>query len=100
VHDRYARVSVLSHIRPDCPPTLLMHGTQDEMAPVSAVRRLQRRLEEVGVPVTAVYLPHTDHVFDLVGTRWSPAARVTIHVLERFLGGIAGQAGSAHRLAA
>jgi len=46
---------------------------------------LQHRLEEAGVPVTAVYLPHTDHMFDLVGTRWSPAARVTISVLERFL---------------
>ena len=68
-----------------------MHGTHDEMAPVSAVRQLQRRLEEVGVPVTAVYLPHTDHVFDLVGTRWSPAARVAAPVLERFLAGIAGR---------
>ena len=92
VPDRYARVSVLSYIRRDCPPTLLMHGTHDEMAPVSAVRLLQRRLEEVGAPVTAVYLPYTDHVFDLVGTRWSPAARVTVHVLERFLAGIAGRA--------
>jgi len=85
VPDRYARVSVLRYVRSDCPPTLLVHGTHDEMAPVSAVRQLQHRLEEAGVPVTAVYLPHTDHMFDLVGTRWSPAARVTISVLERFL---------------
>jgi acetyl esterase/lipase len=62
-----------------------MHGTHDEMAPVAATRQLQHRLEEAGVPVTAVYLPHTDHMFDLVGTRWSPAARVAIYALERFL---------------
>ncbi len=83
--DRYARVSVLNYIRSDCPPTLLLHGTHDEMAPVSAVRQLQRRLDEAGAPVTAVYLPHTDHGFDLIGTRWSPAARIAVHVLERFL---------------
>jgi len=85
VPDRYAQVSALSYVRPGCPPTLLMHGTHDEMAPVGAVRHLQHRLGEAGVPVTAVYLPHTDHMFDLVGTRYSPAARVAFHVLERFL---------------
>jgi hypothetical protein len=37
------------------------------------------------VPVTAVYLPHTDHAFDLLATAWSPQARTAIHVLERFL---------------
>jgi acetyl esterase/lipase len=85
VPDRYAQVSAVNYVRPDCPRTLLMHGTQDNMAPIAAVRQLQRRLEEAAVPVTAVYLPHTDHAFDLVGTRWSPAARVAVHVLERFL---------------
>lgn len=88
VPERYAQVSVLGHVRPDCPPTLLLHGTHDEMAPVAAVRQLQGRLQEAGVPVTAVYLPHTDHMFDLIGTRWSPAARVAIHVVERFLAAI------------
>lgn len=28
---------------------------------------------------------HTDHMFDLIGTPRSPALRVAIHVLERFL---------------
>ena len=55
------------------------------MAPVAAMRRLHRRLEQVGVPVTAMYLPHTDHAFDLMATAWSPQARTAIHVLERFL---------------
>jgi acetyl esterase/lipase len=85
VPDRYAQASVFSYIQPDCPPTLLMHGTHDEMAPVAAVRQLQHRLEEAGVAVTAVYVPHTDHMFDLIGSRWSPAARVAFYALERFL---------------
>ncbi len=85
VPERYAQVSVLNRVGPGCPPTLLIHGTHDEMAPVSAVRQLEDRLQQAGVPVAAVYLPHTDHMFDLIGTRWSPAARVAIHTLERFL---------------
>jgi acetyl esterase/lipase len=85
VPERYAQASALTYLNANCPPTLLMHGTHDEMAPVAAVRQLQARLEQAGVPVTAVYLPHTDHMFDLVGTKWSPAARVAIYTLERFL---------------
>jgi acetyl esterase/lipase len=88
VPDRYAQASAFSYLQPDCPPTLLMHGTHDEMAPVAAVRQLQQRLEETGVPVTAVYLPHTDHIFDLIGYRWSPAARIAYYALERFLAAI------------
>lgn len=89
IPEAYARVSAFSYVRPGCPPTLLMHGTHDEMAPVAATRQLQHRLEQADVPVTAVYLPHTDHMFDLLGTRWSPAGRVAFYALERFLAVIA-----------
>jgi acetyl esterase/lipase len=87
--ERYAEASALTYVDTDCPPTLLLHGTHDEMAPVAAARLLQARLEQLDAPVAAVYLPHTDHMFDLVGTRWSPSARVAIHTLERFLAEIA-----------
>lgn len=85
VPKRYAQVCVLNHVRPGCPPTLLIHGRHDQMAPVTASQQLHGRLHEAGAPVTAVYLPHTDHGFDLVGTAFSPAARIAIHALERFL---------------
>ena len=83
--DRYAQLSPVHRVHPGCPPALLVHGEPDEMAPVAAMRQLQRRLERVGVPVTGVYLPHTDHGFDVLATAWSPPARAAIHVLERFL---------------
>jgi acetyl esterase/lipase len=83
--DRYAQLSPVHRVHPGCPPTLLVHGEHDEIAPVAAMRQLHRRLEQAGVPVTGVYLPHTDHGFDLLATTWSPPARVAIHVLERFL---------------
>jgi acetyl esterase/lipase len=87
--DRYAQLSPLHRVHPGCPPSLLVHGDHDQLAPVAAMRRLQRRLEQAGVPVTGVYLPHTDHAFDLLATTWSPPARVAIHVLERFLAALA-----------
>jgi acetyl esterase/lipase len=83
--DRYARLSPVEHVHPGCPPALLVHGEHDEMAPVDAMRQLQRRLEQAGVPVTAVYLPQTEHGFDVLATAWSPPARTAIHVLERIL---------------
>jgi acetyl esterase/lipase len=85
VPTRYTQLSPVHHVHPGCPPTLLVHGRQDEMAPVAAMRHLHQRLEQAGVPVTAVYLPHTDHAFDMIATAWSPQARTAIHVLERFL---------------
>jgi len=83
--DRYAQLSPVHRVHPGCPPTLLLHGRQDEMAPVAAAQQLHRRLEQAGVAVTRVYLPPTDHAFDLLATAWSPPARTAIHILERFL---------------
>jgi acetyl esterase/lipase len=85
IPDRYAQLSPIHHVHLGCPPTLLVHGQQDETAPVTAMRHLHQRLEQAGVPVTAVYLPHTDHAFDVIAVPWSPQARTAIHVLERFL---------------
>jgi acetyl esterase/lipase len=85
VPDRYALQSPIYHVDRDCPPTLLVHGEHDQMAPSSPVRELRRRLERSGVPVAGDFLPHVDHGFDLVLPTWSPSARVAIHDLERFL---------------
>jgi acetyl esterase/lipase len=93
VPDRYAQLSAITYVRSDGPPTLLVHGRHDEMAPVAATRALQARLELAGQPVSALYLPHTDHAFDVFVPVWSPAARAALHVLEHFLAGVAsGQA--------
>lgn len=85
VPGRYAQLSPMAYVDEGCPPTLLVHGTHDAMAPVTSTRLLHHRLAAAGVPVTALYLPHTDHGFDLVLPRWSPAARAELRELERFL---------------
>jgi acetyl esterase/lipase len=95
--DSYTQLSPVHRVHPGCPPTLLVHGEHDEMAPIAAMRQLHRRLQQAGVPVTGVYLPQTDHAFDLLATAWSPPARAAIHVLECFLAVLAA---TGHRPAA
>lgn len=86
VPERYAVVSALTHVHTGCPPTLLVHGMHDEMAPVAAVRELESTLHRAAVPVVAVYLPHTDHMFDLVAWSWSSPARTATRVLDAIPG--------------
>jgi acetyl esterase/lipase len=84
VPERYEAASALTYVGAGCPPTLLMHGTHDEMAPVAPVRRLRARLEQAGVPVTAAYLPHTDHMFDLVPVvTGGPGRRLRLRAVPR-----------------
>ena len=81
----YALFSPVTHVHPDCPPTLLVHGEHDIMAPVTATRYLYSRLLEEKVPTVMHILPQTDHGFDLALPNIPPAAHNLIYDVERFL---------------
>lgn len=49
------------------------------------MRRLHHALCEAGVTAVYVEFPDTDHGFDLVWPRLSPAAQAATHDAERFL---------------
>jgi acetyl esterase/lipase len=83
--ERYTLLSPCSHVRADCPPTLLMQGTFDIICPQSAAEALRDGMRAAGAPMALLMLPGIDHAFDLFGTRWSPAARKSIWHAERFL---------------
>ena len=83
--ETYAMFSVATHVHPDCPPTLLIHGEHDIMAPVKATRFLYDRLAENNVRTVMHILPQTDHAFDLILPRISPSAHNAFYDLERFL---------------
>lgn len=83
--ETYARFSVITHVHPGCPPTLLIHGTHDIMAPVTSTRKLYRRLVEDNVRTALHLLPQTDHAFDLILPRISPSAHNALYDVERFL---------------
>ena len=52
-----------THITPEAPPFLLVHGTEDQGVPVEWSVRLHELLESHGVDSTLVLVPGADHVF-------------------------------------
>lgn len=82
---QYAYFSPVTHVHANCPPTLLVHGAHDIMAPVTATYRLHQKLLKEKVPVVLHVLPQTDHGFDMVWPRISPSAHNAMYDVERFL---------------
>ncbi|MBK9055834.1 MAG: prolyl oligopeptidase family serine peptidase [Chloroflexi bacterium] len=66
VPDEYRLGSAITHVSPDCPPTLLLQGADDFIVSATAVRTLAETLSRHGVPVVHVEYPQTDHAFDLI----------------------------------
>jgi len=83
--DTYALFSPINYINKDCPATLILHGSQDILAPVEAIRRLYTGLKDSGVSVMMHILPQTDHAFDLILPKISPSAQNAYYDIERFL---------------
>ena len=83
--ETYARFSPVTHVHPDCPPTLLIHGADDLMAPVKSTRFLHTRLVEEKVLTVMHILPQTDHAFDLQLPKISPSAHNAFYDAERFM---------------
>ncbi|OYZ36128.1 MAG: hypothetical protein B7Y25_08300 [Alphaproteobacteria bacterium 16-39-46] len=48
-------------------PILIIHGTEDKMAPVSLARESHKRLKALKMPVTLILLPGVAHDIDLSG---------------------------------
>lgn len=81
----YALFSPITHVHKDCPPTLILHGEHDILAPVKAIRQLHESLTKAGAPVVMHLIPLTDHAFDLILPKISPSAHNAYYDAERFL---------------
>jgi len=86
----YAFYSPVSYVHPGCPPTLLLQGEDDVMAPVKSTRTLYALLLKEKVPAIMHILPQTDHGFDLVLPKISPSAHNALYDMDWFLAYIAG----------
>jgi acetyl esterase/lipase len=63
--DEVARLaSPVSHVGPDFPPTMLIHGTSDTTVPASASLVMYEALVEAGVPVELHMYAEQPHAFD------------------------------------
>lgn len=78
-------LSPIQHVDKQCPPTLLLQGSDDCLVLTQDVRRLQRELQTADVPVVMVEFPHTEHAFDLLLPQISPVAQAATYDVERFL---------------
>lgn len=83
--EAYALYSPVTYVHDKCPPTLFIHGEQDILAPLYAIRQLKAKLIEKRISVAIHVLPQTDHAFDLMFPRISPSAHNAIYDIERFL---------------
>ncbi len=83
--EAYSFFSPITHVHKGCPPTLIIHGKQDILAPLNAIRYLHSQLTAAGVPAVMQLIPQTDHAFDLILPRISPSAHNAFYETERFL---------------
>ena len=83
--ERYNYFSVVKHVHSNCPPTLLIHGEHDIMAPVISTRELYSRLTQNNVPTVMHIFPQTEHGFDFTLPKISPSAHNAIYDVELFL---------------
>ncbi len=85
VPDLYDLGSPVNHVGSHCPPTLLLQGAHDMGGMLPDARRLHAALCQAGATSVYVEFPETDHAFDLIFPKWSPAAQAATHDTERFL---------------
>jgi acetyl esterase/lipase len=61
--DRWAQASPVTHVTPESPPTLLMHGRRDEVVDVEHSRRFFDALDDAGVNAVFYELRDLNHVW-------------------------------------
>ena len=85
IPETYQILSPMHHVGAHCPPTLLLHGTDDIFDLTPGVRRLHQKLLDAGATSLLVEFPHAEHAFDLVLPQVSPVAQAAAYDVERFL---------------
>ncbi|MBX3444480.1 MAG: alpha/beta hydrolase [Planctomyces sp.] len=61
----YQQASPITHLTADDPPTLILHGTTDDVVPIDQSDILSARLQELEIPYVYDRLPGWPHTMDL-----------------------------------
>jgi acetyl esterase/lipase len=83
VREAALAASPLTHVSPQAPPTLLVHGVTDTVIPAEQALRLDKALVAAGVDSTLVLI---EGGHDVSLTERSPAGAALLHFLDRVLG--------------
>jgi len=79
----YRMASPIDYVSRTTPPTLIIHGTPDELVEVEQSRRLDRRLSEAGVAHLLVEMPWASHGCDYFLR--GPCGQIGTYAVEGFL---------------
>lgn len=77
--------SPINYVTPDFPPTLLIHGTKDEVVPHHQSVRMYQALEKAGVPVELHTYGNQPHAFDAQPEYGRQTAATMLAFLKRFV---------------
>jgi acetyl esterase/lipase len=73
--ENLAAASPVQYVRPDLPPVLLIHGTEDETVPASISQEFQAALAQAGATSRLELLAgagHSDYLLDAMGRKRAP----------------------------
>ncbi len=62
----YLEASPIHYVNKSSPPTMILHGTSDQIVPVSQSELLKRKLDSLGVPNLYYKVPLWPHTMDIV----------------------------------
>jgi dipeptidyl aminopeptidase/acylaminoacyl peptidase len=78
--------SPIHHVSEDAPPFFVIHGANDNLAPVAQARRFVEALRQVSdEPVLYAEVPGASHAFDVF---YSTRTEKAVNAVDRFLGWI------------
>lgn len=83
---RFDAASPIHFVSPESPPTLILHGTRDELVDAYHGEQLARRLKGAGVAHLFVELPWATHGFDYVPH--GPGGQISRYAIDRFLAAV------------
>ncbi len=64
LRERFILASPTTHVKEITPPTLLIHGGQDQLVRSENMTRLAEKLKAAGVPHKTLFIPYAQHGFD------------------------------------
>jgi acetyl esterase/lipase len=82
----YREASPLFDITPEAPPTLIVHGTLDDIVPVEQSDQLAEKLRAAGVPVRYERISGWPHTMDLAAPMFEYLSTVILEELRRAVG--------------